>query len=421
MLLLQHNPLCFMKKLLFYIFLLVSVPALSNGVTRQARENIKKKQKLEQTVKDLVGLAKKEDTPHRLRIECYMLAAECSKRINEVENEKLYLKQAYDTTKFYASIQDMYRYMELADSVSSTPNEKGVIKRKNPRSYRDFLRPYRSNLLNGGLWHFSRNRSAQAYNYFDNYLNTAKSAVFVQDNYFMTDTLMPSAAYMAVFAAQDSKNLDGVIKYAKMAKRAGQKSYLVQEYFARAYEAKEDTAHWIPSLYDGMREFPQHHYFFSHLLDYLTETKQYERGMTVCDSMIQESDTVALYWYAKGMLLLRQHKDREAIDACDSCLALDSTFVNAYYNKGIAALNLALIATEHACTDVTDPQSRIDRQTIHNYYLLAKGPMEKVRALEPENSDRWAAPLYRIYLNLNMGKEFDEMEKIVNSVKTKAK
>ena len=39
--------------------------------------------------------------------------------------------------------------------------------------------------------------------------------------------------------------------------------------------------------------------------------------------------------------------------------------------------------------------------------------MEKVRELQPDMVDRWASPLYRIYLNLNKGKEFDEMDKIL--------
>ena len=51
---------------------------------------------------------------------------------------------------------------------------------------------------------------------------------------------------------------------------------------------------------------------------------------------------------------------------------------------------------------------------IRSLYTLAKLPMEKVRQLAPADTARWAAPLYRIYLNLNMGPEFDEMDRIVN-------
>ena len=35
------------------------------------------------------------------------------------------------------------------------------------------------------------------------------------------------------------------------------------------------------------------------------------------------------------------------------------------------------------------------------------------RKLAPDMENRWAVPLYTIYLNLNMGKEFEEIDKIL--------
>jgi chemotaxis response regulator CheB len=42
---------------------------------------------------------------------------------------------------------------------------------------------------------------------------------------------------------------------------------------------------------------------------------------------------------------------------------------------------------------------------------------ELVRRLQPEKEDRWASPLYRIYLNLNLGEEFVEIDRILNAQK----
>ena len=39
--------------------------------------------------------------------------------------------------------------------------------------------------------------------------------------------------------------------------------------------------------------------------------------------------------------------------------------------------------------------------------------LEKYRQLEPDQTDKWALPLYTIYLNLNLGKEFDEIDKLM--------
>lgn len=411
----RHPLYFFSHRILFFACLLVWVlPSHGVNVIRQAKENLKKNQKLEQTIKDLLAEAKSPKQKQKGRIECYELAAECSKHINDLENVKLYLKQPYDTVKFFGSIRDIFRYVDMADSVSAQPNEKGVIARNNPQRYRDLLAPYRSNLLKGGMWYYRKGQLKMAYDYLHRYVQTAKSPVFMKDNLLTTDAELPTAAYLAVYCAQSEGLMDGVIEYAPLAKRAGQKPHLIQEFLARALEQKADTLHWVAALNEGLNDYPNHHYFFSHLVDYYTATDQLERGLTMCDQVLQQRDTVALYWYAKSLLLLRLHRDRDAIDACDRCIELQPNHANAYYNKGIASLNLAVIYAEQACTDVTDPRCKRDQEIIRSLYQLARQPMEKVRALLPNEPGRWAAPLYRIYLHLNMGREFDEMDRILN-------
>jgi len=39
--------------------------------------------------------------------------------------------------------------------------------------------------------------------------------------------------------------------------------------------------------------------------------------------------------------------------------------------------------------------------------------MEKYRKLAPAEKKKWAPALYRIYLNLNMGKQFDEIDNLM--------
>ena len=82
-----------MKKLTILLFLALSIPAFSASVLRQAKDAIKKKQNLEATAKTLLAEAAKPETKHADRVECYLLAAECWKRVNDAENMKLYLKQ----------------------------------------------------------------------------------------------------------------------------------------------------------------------------------------------------------------------------------------------------------------------------------------------------------------------------------------
>ena len=405
-----------LRKYIIAFLLLLTLPAMAASVIRQAKEAIKKKQNLEQTAKNLLDEAAKPETRHKDKVECLILAAECSQRLYEAENLKLYLKQKYDTAKFFSSILDMFVRLEMADSVGALPDEKGRVKPVYRRRNHDVLKPFRANLLNGGRWYFRKAQMAQAYPYLDTYVSTATHPFFVGDSLLKTDTLIRQTAYLAAVAAHSSKKPDGVIKHATLAKEAGLKSDIIQEYYARAWLAKGDTVSWLRALDDGNRTFPTHTFFFTHLIDYYIELGDYDRCLSLADSMTHVASDVAIFWYAKSLVYLKQGKDREVIDACDSCLARDALFVDAYYNKGIASLNLAAIYAEHACTDISDPRSRRDREIIRSLYMLAKQPMEQVRALSPDDKARWAPPLYRIYLNLNMGKEFDEIDHILKDI-----
>lgn len=396
--------------------LTMTLPLMAASVIRQAKESIKKKQNLEQTANNLMAEAAKPETKHKDKIECLLLAAECSQKLYEAENLKLYLKQKYDTAKFFSSILDMFVRLEKADSIGSSHDEKGRVKPVYRRRNHDILKPFRGNLLNGGRWYFRKAQMAQAYPYLDTYVSSATHPFFVGDSLMKTDTLIRPTAYLAAVAAHMNNNADGVIKHAALAKEAGLKSHLIQEYCSRAWLAKGDTAMWLRTLDDGNRAYPNHTFFFTNLIDYHIACADYDRGLALADSMTHVADTIAIFWYAKSLVYLKQGKDREVIDACDSCLARDAKFVDAYYNKGIASLNLAAIYAEQACTDINNPQSRRDREIIRSLYLLARQPMEQVRALSPDDKARWAPPLYRIYLNLNMGKEFDEMDRILKEI-----
>ena len=53
------------------------------------------------------------------------------------------------------------------------------------------------------------------------------------------------------------------------------------------------------------------------------------------------------------------------------------------------------------------------RQQIKDLYSKSLTYMEKYRAMRPEDKDKWAAALYNIYLKLNMGKKFEEIDSIL--------
>ena len=61
-------------------------------------------------------------------------------------------------------------------------------------------------------------------------------------------------------------------------------------------------------------------------------------------------------------------------------------------------------------------QSRAKRKQIQTLYQHALPYLEKFRTLAPAQTALWAMPLYTIYLNLNMGKEFEEMDRLMRTI-----
>ena len=171
---------------------------------------------------------------------------------------------------------------------------------------------------------------------------------------------------------------------------------------------------WVRELHTGVNLYPEYDYFFVNLIDWYNSQRMTKEACELADSLIQVvSAEKAIYWYTKCKMKLMENDYEACIQFADSTIKRDPAYVDAYYNKGISYLNMAVIKKDTACNDIKDKRFAEDRKAIHELYAQAMPCMEKVRELQPDMVDRWASPLYRIYLNLNKGKEFDEMDKIL--------
>jgi len=93
---------------------------------------------------------------------------------------------------------------------------------------------------------------------------------------------------------------------------------------------------------------------------------------------------------------------------CDDIIQQDSTFVDAYLNAGLSYFNQAIKLEKDL------REAKKNQKKILSLYRSSLPYFERYRQLAPKQKTRWSLPLYTIYLNLNMGKEFDEMNKIIN-------
>lgn len=97
----------------------------------------------------------------------------------------------------------------------------------------------------------------------------------------------------------------------------------------------------------------------------------------------------------------------DCISVCDSIIARNDSAADAYYNAGAAWMNKAFELEKTAMKE----NRRVKQQ--QEFYRKAQPYMEKYRALRPENKDKWASALYNIYLNLNLGRQFEEIDALL--------
>lgn len=417
-----------MKRLCFWgLICMFGIQVLSGAnVVREARKTIKKaryeedgnaannvRNSLLATEKSLLDAIPAEKKNGK-RAQLYYTAALVQSKFNDIENEKIYLKRAYDTARYYNSIYQMYRYLEQCDSVEHIT---GKYKRR--PSAREILLENRANLLNGCRFYLRKQNFTEAYRLMDLYLYSAEYPMLKQDFLNQTDTMYQRVAYWMVAVSYHIGKYQGVIKYAPVALRYAKNEQSIHEYFCKSHLALGDTAAWLHGLKRGIANFPDHAYYFTSLLEYLNTHSKYDEILLFADKMIQYDPKKTLFWYAKALAYLHKNDYKNCITNCDVVLKLDSTHVDAYYFKGLVFCNKAKSVSEEMKKEtLKSVRYQVFKKEMTDLYVMAEAPLEKMRKLSPEQAERWAPLLYQVYLNLNKGKEFDEIENVMRVLKT---
>lgn len=363
----------------------------------------------------LLGALNRPELKNKERAKIHYTAALLEESLNGVENQKAYLKQPYDTAKFFNKLCDMYRQLRQCDSVDFLPDHRGNVRPSFRQKTQSLRLKHRRNILSGGKFFLAKKNYASAYPFFDLYCSYKDESRKKEQ----IDSLYYNAALWATLSAFLSENYLGTIKHADEAIGYidSSKAAVLQEYKVRSYAKLDNDSAWIATLKQGVVSYPQHDYFFVLLADWYHAQRNYREERALADKLIARTGGKAIHYYAKSKSYLSEDNFNACITYADSTIALADDFADAYYNKGIAYLNMAVISQEMACKDVKNPQYAIDKQKTQELYREARPCMEMVRRLQPDRQERWASPLYRIYLNLNLGKEFVEIERVLNTKK----
>lgn len=400
-----------MKKLITVTLLLLTIiPCLraQRKEISQARSYIKSGKELAKAEQLLRGvIASDSASGCDPRVHALLLQA-IEKQYSE-GNEKLYLKQKYDTTAFFVLTKKLFDASWQLDSLDAKPDEKGRVKTKYRAKNAQMLNTCRPNLFYGGTYHLRKGNYRDAFELFDKYIQCASRPMFGSFDYAKTDKRLSEAAYWASYSATYLNDPDFVLKHSDLAEGDSSKLDYLLMYESEAYLQKADTAAYLTSLKRGFSLYPSFRYFFPHLMDYYTGNGDYESCLSLADDALAVDSTNILFLYAKANTLLNLGRNDECVEVSKRIVEVNDTVAEAYYNIGMAILN-KVVALEKSAT----PQ---DKNAVKALYREAMPYLENYRVLAPEEKKKWAPALYRVYLNLNMGKQFDDIDRIINEVK----
>ncbi len=403
-----------MKRLLFCCLLLACTAAAfaqkaQKKAIEQARTFVKSGKNLDKAESLMTNLLK--DSANQENEKIWLTLLEAVKKQYDQGNEKLYLKQKYDTASLFTVTRKLFLICEGFDSIEARPDAKGRVKLNYRARHAAMLNGLMPNLFSGGAFFLRRADFKNSWAFYDTYLDCARQPIFDSYPLVKRDSLAPTAAYWALYSGYRLSDYDKVMKYQAMAERDSTRLENVLQYVATTHLLKGDTAKYVQTLKRGFECSPTNRFFFPRIVDYYNSRLLADSARAFIDSAIASDSTNGLFLFAKSSALLNAGEYEECIHVTERLLAVDDSLAEAHCNMGLAYYNQAVELER------TMKRTRKKKEAVNELYRKSLPYMETFRKMAPEQQTKWVPALYAIYLNLNMGREFEEIDKMREALK----
>lgn len=391
------------KTIVLTLLLLLSMPCLTLAQKKelsQARTILKSGRGAEQAEKLMTGLLK--DSINRENKRIYAVWYESVLMQYLAVNEKLYMKQRQDTAQFFQLTKRLFSIAETLDSLDMKPDKKGKVAPEYRRENARRLNAYRPNLFYAATYFVRKGQYQQAFDFSEAYLDCFHQPLFSELSLDSTDNRLAEAAYWATYSAYRQHDAVHTLRHRELALRDTSKAQFTLQYIAEARHWLKDDSLYLETLRQGFQRFPRNPYFFPRLMDYYTLRHENKLALETVNHALEANDSSQLTLFAKATVLFSLGQFDESIAVSELLLQRNDSLADAYYNIGICHMNKALEL------DVLR-----DKKALRRVYQHARQYLERYRELAPKELDKWGPALYRIYLNLNMGRQFDEIDRLL--------
>lgn len=399
------------KKFLFLLLaLIVAIPVAAQKELKALRTFVKEKN----TTAAMKEVARLEaDSICRYMPKLYELAVKAQIQINDAENEKVYLKKACDTAKLFESTRQIYHYVHKADSLERA--EMAYMGKKPVVDYDKvkLLKRYYKNLVAGTRYFYTRQNFKEAQRHLEMLLSLAKSPLWLETPIDTLSSEHIMNAYMFTYSAFSNADYAVVERYKSLLLSDDNYSISALEMYARTANDRGQTERFEDYLEMGVASVPLHDYFFDELATLYISDQRYAHAVELADQTLAADSSSPKALYLKAFSLYNMEDEKACLEVAKQLVKVDTshTYIEANYYAG--QLIMKELETIYLPTRLRSKAFEVAKNEMKRVCSEARPYLERYRKYAPSQHEKWAPLLYRIYLELNMGAEFEDVSRFV--------
>jgi len=292
------------------------------------------------------------------------------------------------------------------DKYDQQPNEKGKVAIKFRQKNQDRTKVIRLSLLQAGIDLANNEKNKEAFDNFDIYLQSAKSAFFEGvEGVSKNDPNLGVAAFYGGRAAYNLEKFDKAIEYFKIgvadtAKQIHDLSFDFLLYTMRnSQKTAADSAKFLTDMADLYKEYPDAEQIYSSLSDaYIAKGMNAEVIKLADERMAKYPDSSLPHVY-KAFLLMQDKKYDDAIAEFAKVKEDKSpVYLNSIFNSAVCKYNKASEFNEANSDIRTGRLKPADHDKFMNMLKDAQGDFEKAKELDPDQKTvKWQYLLHNVY------------------------
>lgn len=349
------------------------------------------------------------DTAYAPDAQYYELGAAAAKKLNDAENEKLYLRRNPDTAAYFSTQYEVFAYALRADSAQRARLTDKNASTRVSGSYAALLARLYPNLATASRYFLTKEKWNEAARFAKMTLEVRNAPIFGPRALQISPALEMQNAEDYLYAGYASGRFDEATRYIDAALRDSLHRSTVLRTLALNYEAAQKQDEFLALLKRGVREEPNDDFFFGKLAEEFFRRGNERELLAWVDSLLPLRTKKAALYDAQAEAYDRLHNDSLCLRAAQQLRQAEPDNPRADYFMGKAYVQMAKSIL--LPTSIKAPGYNKAFKAQRKCYEEARPHLERFRKAAPDAPRLWAPLLYDVYLKLNLGKEFEEISK----------